>query len=226
MPENRKNLLIGMIFIIIGAVWALDNVEIIPWQFRHFLFRWENILILIGSYLLISKDNVKAGAILLSLGVFFSLDNWFGIYVTIFDLWPLLLVFTGIYLIARNNKEDKEVVEPQNEQDLIEDTAIFSGGDKIVSTKSFKGGTLTAMFGGSNIDLTTADIQEGTPVIDVFYMFGGSKIRVPQNWHVELRVTNLFGAISDKRIITENSAPDKKLIIKGLIIFGGSEITN
>lgn len=226
MPENRKNLLIGLLFIVIGAIWALDNVEIIPWQIRHFLFSWENILIIIGAYLLLSKDNPKAGSVLLALGVFFSLDNWLNIYVTFWDLWPLVFVFIGIYLITRNRKTEQIIAQPENESDIVEDTAIFSGGDIVVSTKNFKGGTLTAIFGGSNIDLTTADISENTPVIDVFYMFGGSKIRVPQNWHVELRVTSLFGAISDKRLHSENTTPDKKLIIKGLIIFGGSEITN
>lgn len=226
MVENRKNLLIGLIFILIGAVWALDNVEIIPWQIRHYLFSWENILVIIGGFLLVSKENPKAGAVLLAIGVFFSLDNWFGIRVTFFDLWPLVLVFIGIRLITRRKVEKREFVQPEDENDSIDDTAIFSGGDKVVSTKNFKGGSLTAMFGGSNIDLTTADIKDAIPVIDVFYMFGGSKIRVPQNWHIELRVTNLFGAISDKRIISENTATHKKLIIKGLIIFGGSEITN
>lgn len=226
MPENKKNRTIGLIFIIIGAIWALSNFDIIPRQFSRFLFNWENFLLGIGAYLLISKDNIKAGAILLSLGVFFSLDDWFGVDVTFFDLWPMALVFIGLYLIGRNNKSENEVIKPENEQNYVEDTAIFSGGDIIVSTKNLSGGSLTAIFGGSNIDLTTSDIQDEIPVIDVFYMFGGSKIRVPQNWHVELRVTNLFGGISDKRIISENTHANKKLIIKGLIIFGGSEITN
>ncbi len=225
MMENKKNLFIGVIFIVIGAVWALDNIEVIPWQIRAYLFNWENILIAIGAFLLITKENTRVGAILLALGVFFALDDWFGIYVSIWNLWPLGLVFIGIYLIGRN-KSAEEAFSQQTEGNTIEDTAIFSGGDKVISAPDFKGGTLTAMFGGSNIDLTTSDITTTPAVVDVFFMFGGSKIRVPQDWQVEFKVTNLFGGLSDKRQFTENPDGQKKLIIKGLIIFGGSEVTN
>lgn len=225
MNSDRKSLFIGVIFIVIGAVWALDNVEIIPWQIRHFVFNWENILIAIGAYLLITRENTKIGAILLALGVFFALDDWFDIYVSLWNLWPLALVFIGIYLIGRN-KSAEETFGDENEKDTIDDTAIFSGGDKIITSHDFKGGTLTAIFGGSNIDLTTSKIDSKPAFIDVFFMFGGSKVRVPQDWQVQFKVTNLFGGISDKRHFAENSASDKKLIIKGLILFGGSEITN
>lgn len=223
--ENKKNLYIGIIFIVIGAVWALDNIEFIPWQFRHYLFNWENILIGIGGYLLISRENVRVGAILLALGLFFALDDWFDIYISIWNLWPLALVFIGIYLIGRN-KSAEEAFAPENDSNTIEDTAIFSGGDKVINALDFKGGTLTAIFGGSNIDLTTSDISTTPAVVDVFFMFGGSKIRVPQDWDVQFKVTNLFGGLSDKRVLTQNPNGQKKLIIKGLIIFGGSEITN
>lgn len=223
--ENKKNLYIGIIFIVIGAVWALDNIEFIPWQFRHYLFNWENILIGIGGYLLISRENIRVGAILLALGLFFALDDWFDIYISIWNLWPLALVFIGIYLIGRN-KSAEEAFAPENDSNTIEDTAIFSGGDKVINALDFKGGTLTAIFGGSNIDLTTSDISTTPAVVDVFFMFGGSKIRVPQDWDVQFKVTNLFGGLSDKRVLTQNPNGQKKLIIKGLIIFGGSEITN
>jgi len=226
MVENRKNLFIGLLFIIVGAVWALDNVEIIPWQVSRYIFNWENILIVIGAFLLISKENTKVGAILLALGVYFALDDWFNIYVSIWRLWPLGLVFVGIYLISRNREKEDQPYNEAEDANTIDDTAIFSSGDKVVNSDDFKGGTLTAIFGGSNIDLTTSNISSGPAVVDVFFMFGGSKIRVPQDWEVQFKVTNLFGGLSDKRQLTENPSSDKKIIIKGLIIFGGSEITN
>lgn len=225
MEQNNKRIYLGLLFMLIGIVWALDNIDIIPRQLSHVLFRWESLLILLGGYLLLSRENIRAGAILLSLGVFFSLDNWFDIRLSIWDLWPLALVFIGIYLIGRKTSTDTQITTAQ-EGDTVNDTAIFSGGDKIISTKHFKGGTLTALFGGSNIDLTSSDMDNERVIIDVFYMFGGSKIRVPHDWQVDLQVTNLFGGISDKRKGLEHQVSSKKLTIKGLILFGGSEITN
>ena len=178
-----------------------------------------------GGTFFFAKENIGLGAILLAIGVFFALDDWFGIYVSIWNLWPLGLVFTGIYLIGRNKSADVEFSQ-ETEGNTIEDIAIFSGGDKVVSTPDFKGGTLTAMFGGSNIDLTTSNINSTPAVVDVFFMFGGSKIRIPQDWRVEFKVTSLFGGLSDKRLFIENPDGQKKLIIKGLIVFGGSEVTN
>lgn len=223
--ENKKHLVLGVTFIVIGAIWALDNIEVIPWQIKDYLFNWENLCIAIGGYLLLTKENIRLGAILLALGVFFAIDDWFDIDVSIWSLWPLGLVFIGIYLIGRN-KSSIEVLDQPNEGNTIEDTAIFSGGDKVITSQDFKGGTLTAMFGGSNIDLTTSNISSTPAVVDVFFMFGGSKIRVPHNWQVEFKVLNLFGGLSDKRQFTQNPDGQKKLIIKGLIIFGGSEVTN
>lgn len=224
MNENRKNLFIGLVFILIGAIWALDNVNLIPWQIKHYVFSWENILIAIGAFLLITKDNVKLGAIVLGIGLFFAIDDWF--YISIWDLWPLALVFIGVYLIGRRNGSTEEPLVEEQDENSIDDTAIFSGADRVINSSAFKGGHLTAIFGGSNIDLTLSKTGDKPAVLDVFFMFGGSKIRVPQDWQVDFKVTNLFGGISDKRVISENTNSQNKLIIKGLIIFGGSEITN
>jgi len=225
MQGKDKNLIIGIILIVIGAVWALDNIEIIPWQFRYYLFNWENVLIGLGAFLLFSQKNLRVGAILFALGVFFSLDDWFNYNLSIWELWPLLFVFAGIYLLGRNQKPSDHI-SSSDDDNTIADTTIFGGGDRVMASTDFRGGSLTAIFGGSNIDLTTAKMQTSPAMIDVFFMFGGSKIRVPQEWVVEFQVTNLFGGLADKRTISQNPAQEKKLIIKGLIIFGGSEIVN
>ena len=209
---NNKQVYLGLFFIFLGVFWALTNFNIIPAAIERYLIQWENILILIGAFFLVTKENIRISAILLALGVFFSLDDWFGVELTIWNLWPLALVFIGIYLLGRNSSPQGRVSYP-DETNTIQDTALFSGGDKVVSAKNFKGGTLTAMFGGSNIDLTTSDILQTTAVIDLFYLFGGSKIRVPRDWKVDFQVTKLFGDISDKRKIIENTNSEKQLII-------------
>jgi predicted membrane protein len=185
----------------------------------------------VGLVLLFSKENIKKGLILLAIGIFLSLDDWFNLDVNLFDLWPLALVVIGILLITRNKERggDKE----NNQSDLkfdtdrIDDTAIFGGGDKVVNTQNFKGGVLTAIFGGSNIDLTQAKLADGKQVIDVLYVFGGSKIRVPQDWQVEMNVTGIFGGMSDKRKFIDTQVDQtKRLYIKGTAIFGGADVSN
>lgn len=231
MSKQNTNKLLGLVFIVIGSIAVMANFDLIPWQIRYYIFQWENILILIGGYLILSDQNKRAGAILLVIGLIFVVDDWFRIRTSIWDFWPLIFVFAGVQLIRRTVKKSEaseagENYEP-HDPNRIEDVAVFSGGDRIISTKNFKGGSLTAVFGGSNIDLTMAGMEQNTAEVEIFYMFGGSKIRVPKDWQVDLRVTNIFGGMSDKRIIHDpNATSDKRLVIKGLVIFGGAEISN
>jgi predicted membrane protein len=232
MRSFNKNIKIGLVFIVIGVFFLLGNFDVISQRFRDLLFQWENILILIGISLLFSKENFRKGIILLTVGIFFSLDQWFNVDINIFDLWPMALVILGIFLITRNSDKGEENYKNSLpfDSDRIDDTVVFSGGDKVINSQAFKGGALTAIFGGSNIDLTQAQLAEGKQVMDVFFVFGGSKIRVPQDWQVEMNVTGIFGGMSDKRRFvdpkTDQPNATKHLYIKGTAIFGGADISN
>ncbi len=228
MENLNRSAVVGLVFLAIGITLILDNFGFIPYRVSYHIFQWENILILIGGVLLATRQNKVVGSILIGLGAFFSFDHWFHIDVNIFDLWPLVFVVAGLYIISRNRgPQSYDPSSDTYDRDIIEDVAVFGGGDRVFTSQNFKGGTLTAIFGGSNIDLTTCELAEGQHVIDVFYMFGGSKIRVPQDWDVHLNVTGIFGAMTDKRTLVDpNKNPEKTLYVKGLALFGGAELTN
>lgn len=229
MNKLNKSALVGLIFLGIGTLLILDNFRIIPWQMTYYILQWENILIVLGVVLIISGENRTPGYILLGLGALFSLKEWVNFDINIGDLWPVVFIIIGASIINKTRKSDhSQKFDPNNKnEDTIEDTAIFGGGDKIITSVNFKGGSLTAIFGGSNIDLTQSKLAEGKNEIDVFYLFGGSKIRVPQDWTIHLQTTGIFGGMSDKRKFVDSSTDQsKELYIKGIAIFGGSEITN
>ena len=229
MNNTNRSALIGLVFVAIGALLILDNLRIIPLQLTYYIFQWQNILIVLGVVLIISGENKTLGYILTGLGVLFSLKQWVNFDLNIGDLWPLVFIIIGASIIYKTRKSDQsQKFEPNDkDDDIIEDTAIFGGGDKIITSGNFKGGNLTAIFGGSNIDLTQSKLAEGKNEIEVFYLFGGSKIRVPQDWTIHLQTTGIFGGMSDKRKFVDSSTDQsKELYIKGLAVFGGSEITN
>ena len=67
----------------------------------------------------------------------------------------------------------------------------------------------------------------GENAIDVFCVFGGMKLVIPEGWTVKIRVMSLFGGFSDKhryRVPETKNDQDSVLIIKGTVIFGGGEI--
>jgi hypothetical protein len=116
--------------------------------------------------------------------------------------------------------------ESSSSDDRIDMDGVFSGFKKNIISKDFKGGTISHVFAGGEINLNQADIN-GTVVLEVKQVFSGLKIIVPSNWEIKTDVDTMFGGVEDKRphqsIVTN---PDKVLVIKGSVVFGGIEIQN
>jgi predicted membrane protein len=122
--------------------------------------------------------------------------------------------------------EKKRYFDSAINRDFIDDVSVFGGGHKIIHSDNFRGGNITAIFGGSEIDLTQCKLAPGENVIDVVIIFGGSTIVVPNNWDVITNVTPLFGGFSYKKSRSQSSGsePAGTLVIKGVAIFGGGEV--
>ena len=114
--------------------------------------------------------------------------------------------------------------ETWSREDFVDSTSIFGGAKKNIISKTFKGGDLVNIFGGTDLDLTQADFT-GSAVIELTTIFGGTKLIVPSNWSIKSEAVIIFGGLEDKRkmpVVSDN--PDKVLILKGTVIFGGIEI--
>jgi hypothetical protein len=122
----------------------------------------------------------------------------------------------------------------------LDEVNIFWGGRRRIITKNFMGGEIVSIFGGFNIDLREADFQGDSVQIEIATIFGGGEIRIPPNWSVALEAVGIFGGATDTTRHPEqtnqpsaaassgappNPAP-KKLIIKGVCIFGGMTLKN
>jgi predicted membrane protein len=219
----------GVALIILGGLFLLENLGLIPFELRHYIFRWQGILIIIGTIILISNPRKNAGWILISIGVFFLLPEilyipWFKVRT----FWPVLLIVLGfLYIIRQRGHETPFGQKTDGSMDFLDDTNVFGGGDVVITSNNFKGGKITSVFGGSNYDLTSAKLSEGTNVIDFFAMFGGGTFIVPSDWNIKLDVTTIFGGFSDKRRVAADpslSDPSKELYIKGFVLFGGGEL--
>jgi hypothetical protein len=115
--------------------------------------------------------------------------------------------------------------ESYSSDDYIDTTSIFGGIHKKIVSKNFKGGDITTMLGGTEIDLTQADFT-GTIRLDVTQIMGGTKIIVPPHWEVRSEVTAVFAGFEDKRQQPAMTNAEKVLIIDGTSIFGGIELKN
>ncbi len=107
--------------------------------------------------------------------------------------------------------------------DELDVVSILGGTKKIIFSKNFRGGEATSFFGGTELNLSQADIQ-GRVVLDLTQVFGGTKLIVPSHWDIQPELVSIFGGIEDKRQLTGTVDPTKVLVLKGTSVFGGIEI--
>lgn len=229
--RNDRRFWLGALFVIVGGAWLLDNLNIIPYYVDEYIFRWYTLLILIGLYFIIGRKKPEPGIIMIAVGSLFLLDD-----LNVFDIrnvwhvfWPLVVIMIGVSLMMRRSFggfKKNTTHNPHESIDYIDDFAILGGRERSIDSKNFKGGKITTLFGGSEIDLRNADLAEGIQELDVFVMFGGTEIMVPPGWAIQIEVVSLLGTFSDKRINALKVVPEpgKTLIIKGFVMFGGGEI--
>lgn len=225
---SDSRVLLGILFVAIGSVLVLNNLDLLPWDLTHVLISWPMLLIVIGLYNLNRRES-RAGIILVTIGVFFMLPRILDVPDDFYhNFWPLVFVVIGLVFILQWKKSTPSLNHGEvNKNDVLDETALFGGRHMSLVSDQFRGGKITSIFGGSRINLLYCKPVDGC-VIDVATIFGGTKIIVPENWNVKTEVVSIFGGFEDKRGNSVISRVDqsKVVVIKGAAIFGGGEITS
>lgn len=254
-PAGRpfRHVWAGLFLLLVGGVLLLDQIgfPMPDWLFtwQSLLIALGLFIGLKSSF------RGGSWMILILIGGFFLIEEHFPHIPMHRFLWPAVLIFVGLLIIIRPHNrplrpgrcwderekdhwkgkdwkrewnQDWNAGSKQSDYtstDYIDSTAIFAGLHKKVVSKNFKGGDVTSIMGGTEVDLTQADFT-GTIVLDVTQVMGGTKIIVPGHWEVRSEVTAVFAGFEDKRQQTAVTNPDKILIIQGTSIMGGIELRN
>ena len=233
MPEDRnhvdKRVIFGSILIFIGGLFLLNSLSIIDFRFSRVIFSWPFFLMIIGVFILVNTSKKVLGGILSGVGAFLLLPRVFpDLYFDGSVVFPVILIAFGLYILLNRAKQRQESLRNDGsiKKDTIDDVAVFGGGSKIIYSDNFKGGNVTAVFGGSEINLMSCKLADGENVLDVLMVFGGTSIIVPKEWNVVINVTSILGGFSNKSVRNPNLVVDQSrtLVIKGLAMFGGGEI--
>ena len=140
---------------------------------------------------------------------------------------PGLVVAAGIFNSLRTLRRTRGApVDPLPSEEYLRGTAVLSGFKRQVRTQALKGGELTAIFGGFELDLRQAELAEDAVKVDVFILFGGGEIRVPEDWEVVIQASAIAGGIDDKKLVQGPIENRRRLILTGSILFGGIEVRN
>lgn len=218
----------GLFILMIGVALLLNKTID---GFPNWLFSWQTLLIAIGLFIGI-RHNFRdiTWLILVLIGSIFLIDKVVPQFSFRQYTFPVAIIVIGLFILLRPRKKGFDCYDntdgtiPVSKEDYVEGTSIFGGQKKNIISKNFRGGDLVNIFGGSELDLTQADFS-GTAVMEITTIFGGTKLVVPSNWNVKSDAVNIFGGIDDKRKMQViQDVPDKTLLLKGTIIFGGIEI--
>lgn len=217
--------LVGLGIILIGVLLLLENMGYI-YNIR-FWGLWPIFPILIGVSLVLKPQpyqRLASGWILIIVGALFLGNNLDLINFGFGEIWPLFLVLAGFAIIrhAIRGKSSKE-----ENLDFIDMNFILGGGDYNFTSKKLEGAKFLAFMGGGTIDFRQADMASEKIEIDVFAMWGGIELIVPQTWSVIVQGMPIMGGIENKATVAESgSGKTKTLIITGTVIMGGVEIKN
>lgn len=220
-----SNLLWGLVLIIIGIIFGLNALKIT--NINIFFNGWWTLFIIVPSFIGLFKDEDKTGNLIgLVIGFCLLLASLNIIdFELIFKiLVPFALVVIGLSLVFKDtlNAKIKKQIKKLNKNNIQEYCATFSGQNLDFSNENFTGCSLTAVFGGIKCDLRNSTIKEDV-VINTSAIFGGITIYVPDDVHVKIRSTPIFGGVSDN---IKNKPKEAKytIYINATSMFGGVDI--
>jgi predicted membrane protein len=231
---TKRRAFLGVLLILIGSLLLMKLAGMFHcFVFPDYLFSWKMILIALGVFLMATERNRSTGVILFIIGSAFLAKDVFNVdfWQVIKVLIPVLFVFAGVMLLLPGRgfipRRRYNRISEEDVMDSIENVNVFSGGSKAITSENFRGGEVTCIFGGAELNFKNAKLAPGNNVLDVTCIFGGVTLYVPEDWTIKLDVTPVFGGFSDSRaesnmkLVTD---PEKVLVINGAVIFGGGEI--
>lgn len=220
----------GLIVALIGLLFLFRTLGFFPFSLS---LTWPIILIAIGAIIAIKKRfQGHAWWILMLIGganltPIFTINGVPSTHL----VWPAAIIIFGLAMVFRSGKKkeycaDGTIKTVTNTDNMLNVDVTFGGRKEIVTSKDFKGGSISTTFAGCEVNLMQADSTEQTIVLDLKVSFGGVELIVPSGWDVQNEINPSFGSVEDHRSFrTASEAQEKKtLVLKGNCSFGSVEI--
>lgn len=224
-PRFSVQLIIGFAIAAMGVLFTLDNLNML--ESEPILRWWPALVVLIGVRKLMgyrSRPQMLTGGLITAAGALLLLANLDLINFSIWQLWPLQLVFLGAWLVLRGTQRAREGNAPADPADYANAVVMMGGVVRKMNSGQFRGGEVTAFMGGVELDLRNARAASDTIVIDVLAWWGGIELWVPPDWKVTSEVMPIMAGYEDKT--KPQSDAKTHLIVRGVVVMGGIEVGN
>ena len=221
--KKITGIVLGALLVAVGVIYILGAFGIADINIS--LDGWWTLFIIIPCLNgLITEKDKTSSIIGLAVGVMLLLAAQ-----DIFEydmIWklivPIIIIAIGIKFIEKSVRT-KEKKSEETKQASDETSVIFESKNLDYTGKEISVAKIAAIFGGAKCNLTNAIIKDGSQV-DLFCLFGGADIIVPENVNIKINTFCLFGGIGDKRKIKPMEECSTTLNINGFCFFGGADI--
>jgi hypothetical protein len=220
--NNPGRLLLGVGLLVVGILYLLDLADYVN---AGSVIRtwWPLAVIAFGLLALIGPSrSLIGGGIVTGVGVILLVASLGLLPVSAGDLiLPLILIAVGGGLLLVRSG----VTAGGDSRNRVNGFAMFGGQTTVARSESFTGGSVTALFGGIDLDLRSATLAPDGAGIETFAAFGGINVIVPRGWRVTVSGMPLFAAFEDKVDRSVTPEPDAPhLVVSGIALFGGVEV--
>lgn len=223
-------LIIGLALMVLGALWTLDNLDFVE---ADNIVRWWPVVPLAIGLMKLSGFGMEKqtgfGAFLAIGGGLLLLGELNVVHVSFSIVWPLLFIFMGVQVTMRalrGTSTEGPAPGAADADDYVRSFAVMGAVTRRNESTAFRGGELTAVMGGVELDLTNAAPAGGRAVVDVFAIWGGIDIRVPDDWRVEVEATPVMGGVESNARLARDAEVAGTLVVRGFVMMGGVEIKN
>jgi len=104
--SHAKRAATGLLLIAIAGVLFADNFNLIPWEWREYIFTWQMLLIGIGLVFTVKNGSRSTGIILIGIGVYFLAEKFLGYKYDFHHLLlPSILALIGVIFIFRKKNQ-------------------------------------------------------------------------------------------------------------------------
>ena len=216
----------GMLIIAVGLLFTLDNLGVA--HASAYLRYWPAGLMALGLVKLWDSRDGRGGGlggfVFTLVGLWLLLEATVDIRISFADMWPLLLVFVGGYLVWRGLIGQRRLAAA-DDHSVVSAIAILSGVNRGNNSRAFRGGDLTAVMGGCEIDLRQAAIK-GDAVIEVFALVG--QHRDPRAGELDGRLSRhaAHGRRRGQDPARARGRPNIGSPIRGVVVMAAVEVKN
>lgn len=235
-PRITARLLVGLGFLLLGALWTLDNLGLLD---ADAILRWWPVLVVaFGLAKLVgwgTRQSTFAAVLWLIAGMWLMLHALGIVSHGVAGLWPLALVLIGGRIIL-NSTRGRESWRPRSSgaasagtdaHGRVKVDAVMAGVERRFRAGVFSGGVINSVMANVELDLREATLGDVRTELEANAVLGGIVLVVPRGWTVINDATPVMGSIEDHTEPPAGSEPRRDtLVLRGAAVMGGIEIRN